>query len=132
MRDTEFNDPDREPFQGEEPEALSLDIWQRLSKLMLALLFVCVVIAILRLFVPEIERRNQLQQQAQAYEELRAEKAGRLAQLQKEYDLLRNDREYLEAIARDRLDLMKDGETIFRLERPGDASGAPPVLRKEQ
>ena len=29
--------------------------------------------------------------------------------------LLRTDKEYLEMIARDRLDLMRDGETIFRL-----------------
>ena len=29
--------------------------------------------------------------------------------------LLQTDKEYLEMIARDRLDLMKDGETIFRL-----------------
>ncbi len=120
MRDTEFNDPDREPFQEEGPEEPGLDIWQRLSKLVLAMLFVCVVIAVLRLFLPEIERRNHLQQQALYYEELRAKKASRLAQLQKEYDLLRNDREYLEAVARDRLDLMREGETIFRLERPND------------
>jgi len=130
MRDTEFYDPDREPFHEEEPEALGPDIWQRLSKLMIALLFLCVVIAVLRLFVPEIERRNQLERQALHYEGLRTEKAGRLAQLQKEYDLLRNDREYLEAVARDRLDLMRDGETIFRLERPGDASDALPAPRK--
>lgn len=130
MRDTEFYDPDREPFHEEEPEALGLDIWQRLSKLMLALLFLCVVTAVLRLFIPEIERRNQLEQQALHYEELRTGKAGRLAQLQKEYDLLRNDREYLEAVARDRLDLMRDGETIFRLERPSDASDALSAPRK--
>jgi cell division protein FtsB len=38
--------------------------------------------------------------------------------LQGELGLLRNDREYLETIARDRLNLMKPGETIFRVERP--------------
>ena len=46
----------------------------------------------------------------------------RLAQLRKlstereqEVRMLQNDPEYLEMIARDRLDLMKEGETIFRL-----------------
>lgn len=32
-----------------------------------------------------------------------------------EVHLLQTDREYLEMIARDRLDMMKEGETIFRL-----------------
>ena len=46
----------------------------------------------------------------------------RLAQLKKktaehdqEVKLLQTDPQYLEIIARDKLDLMKDGETIFRL-----------------
>jgi cell division protein FtsB len=30
--------------------------------------------------------------------------------------LLKTDSVYLETIARDRLDLMKDGETVFRIE----------------
>ncbi len=34
---------------------------------------------------------------------------------EQEVRLLQNDREYLEIIARDRLDMMKAGETIFRL-----------------
>jgi len=121
MRDTEFYDPDREPFQEEEHEYHGPDIWQRLSKVMMALIFLCVVGAALRLFIPEIERRNQLEKQAQRFEKLSAEKSVRVAQLQKEYDLLRNDREYLETIARDRLDLAKDGETIIRLDRSADA-----------
>ncbi len=117
MRDTEFYDPDRESFQVEEEEALGPDIWQRLSKVMMALIFLCVVAAALRLFIPEIERRNQLQQQAQHFEQLSAEKTARVAQLQKEYDLLKNDKEYLETVARDRLDLSREGETVFRIDR---------------
>jgi cell division protein FtsB len=34
----------------------------------------------------------------------------------REVNLLKTDSTYLETIARDRLDLMKEGETIFRLE----------------
>ena len=121
MRDTEFYDPDREPFQEEEIEVIAPDIWQRLSKVMMALIFLCVVAAALRLFIPEFERRNQLERQAQRLEKLSTEKTARVTQLQKEYDLLKNDRDYLETIARDRLDLMRDGETIFRLDRSKDA-----------
>ncbi len=127
MRDTEFYDPDREPFQEEEPEIVGPDIWQRLSKVVIALIFLSVVAAALRVFVPEIERRNQLDRQEQRFEKLRVEKAMRVAHLQKEYDLLKNDREYLEIIARDRLDLMRDGETIIRLDRSDQPSA---VLKK--
>ena len=51
-----------------------------------------------------------------------------VAELQKQYDLMKNDREYLETVARDRLDLMRDGETIIRLDRSGDA--APAALKQ--
>ena len=51
-----------------------------------------------------------------------AKQKSHLAELQKlakardqEVHLLQTDRDYLEIIARDRLDLMKEGETIFRL-----------------
>ena len=47
-----------------------------------------------------------------------SEKTAVLQKTQRELDLLRNDREYLETIARDRLNLMKPGETIFRIELP--------------
>ena len=39
-----------------------------------------------------------------------------LARQTREVSLLQTDPAYLETIARDRLDLMKDGETIFHLE----------------
>jgi cell division protein FtsB len=39
-----------------------------------------------------------------------------LAKQTREVNLLKTDVSYLETIARDRLDLMKEGETIFRLE----------------
>jgi cell division protein FtsB len=41
-----------------------------------------------------------------------------LARQTREVTLLKTDVSYLETIARDRLDLMKEGETIFRLETP--------------
>ena len=129
MRDTEFSDPDRESFQEEEPERVGPDVWQRLSKVVVALIFLCAVGAALRVFIPEIERRNQLARQEQRFEKVSAEKSARVAKLQKQYDLMKNDREYLETVARDRLDLMRDGETIIRLDRSGDAA-APAALKK--
>ena len=50
-----------------------------------------------------------------------------LARQTREVNLLKTDPVYLETIARDRLDLMKDGETVFRIE----SAAAQPDKRKE-
>ena len=47
-----------------------------------------------------------------------SEQQNLLARQTREVTLLKTDVSYLETIARDRLDLMKEGETIFRLETP--------------
>ncbi len=47
-----------------------------------------------------------------------------LARQTREVNLLKTDPTYLETIARDRLDLMKEGETIFRLEPPQNEADA--------
>ena len=39
-----------------------------------------------------------------------------LSKQTREVNLLKTDPAYLETIARDRLDLMKEGETVFRIE----------------
>ena len=52
-----------------------------------------------------------------------------LARLQREESLLRNDREYIATIARDRLDLMKEGENIYRLEAPKSGTPKPAARR---
>ena len=48
-------------------------------------------------------------------EELIAQQSLR-KQREREVYLLENDKEYIEIIARDKLDMMKEGETIFRLD----------------
>jgi cell division protein FtsB len=56
-------------------------------------------------------------------QELTAQQALR-KQREREVYLLENDKEYIETIARDKLDMMKDGETIFRLD---PSKGVPPA-----
>ena len=66
--------------------------------------------------MPELKRQRT--QQAQR-DELATEKA-RLEELLsrqvREVDLLKTDTTYIETVARNKLDLMKPGETIFRLD----------------
>jgi cell division protein FtsB len=91
-------------------------VWQRLNRVLLVLLVVAVWLAIVSLFVPPYKR---LKQSGVEIENLQAQvndQKGLLARQTREVNLLKTDATYLETIARDRLDLMKEGETIFRLE----------------
>jgi cell division protein FtsB len=66
-------------------------------------------------FYPEWTRLSGMRQDVAA-QKARLEELHKLAaEREQEVKLLQTDREYLEMIARDKLDLMKQGETIFRL-----------------
>jgi len=91
-------------------------VWQRLNRVLLVLLFVAIWLGIATLFVPPyktlLRSRNEIDNlQAQVNEQKHL-----IARQTREVNLLTTDREYLETIARDKLDLMKEGEVIFRLE----------------
>ena len=93
-------------------------IWPSLSKFLLILTAAALTIPIAYAFLPEMKKRKEA---AIRIEELKTQIEDarmKLARLQREEFLLRNDREYVSIIARDRLDLMKDGETIYRIEEP--------------
>ena len=47
---------------------------------------------------------------------LRDAKKEELSRKEQKSDLIKNDPEYLEVMARDRLQLQKDGEKVFRFE----------------
>jgi cell division protein DivIC len=79
-------------------------------------LVLAIWLVIVSLFVPPYKKLMQsraeideLQQQVNGQQSL-------LSRQNREINLLKTDATYLETIARDRLDLMKEGETIFRLE----------------
>lgn len=87
-----------------------------LANRLLILLIICGILALTVLtFYPEWKKlsrmRLTLQKDHQALSELQKSAARR----EHELYLLQHDKEYLELIARDRLDLMKPNETIFRL-----------------
>jgi cell division protein FtsB len=69
-------------------------------------------------FYPVWQRQQDMRAALSTLESEQAEKTALLEKSQREINLLRNDPEYLETIARDRLNLMKPGETIFRVEIP--------------
>jgi len=91
-------------------------VWHSLNRLLVALIAFTVITLIACAFVPEL--KNAREQAARA-EELRAaneKERSLLAQHTREVELLKTDPTYIETIARDRLDMMKDGETIYRID----------------
>jgi cell division protein FtsB len=93
-------------------------VWQRLNSILRVLLALAVVLVIVSLFLPLYKKRTQSQNEIDKLQNLVNEQKTLLARQTREVNLLKTDPVYLETIARDRLDLMKEGETVFRLEPP--------------
>ena len=91
-------------------------VWQRLNRVLRVLLFVGAWLVIISLFVPQYKKMNLGRAEIDNLQAQVNEQKTLLARQTREVSLLKTDATYLETIARDRLDLMKDGETIFRLE----------------
>ena len=71
---------------------------------------------IISLFVPPYQKLKIGHNEIDKLQEQRDQQQALLAKQTREVNLLKTDPVYLETIARDRLDLMKDGETVFRVE----------------
>jgi cell division protein FtsB len=98
-------------------------VWQRLNRIVRVLLFVAAWLVIMSLFVPPYKKRAQSQAEIDNLQAQVNDQKMLLAKQTREVTLLKTDVTYLETIARDRLDLMKEGETVFRLEAGQSAKG---------
>jgi cell division protein FtsB len=93
-------------------------IWQRLNSILRVLLLLALVLIIVSLFLPQSKKLAQSRAEIDKLQSQVSEEKLVLTRQTREVSLLKTDPTYLETIARDRLDLMKEGETIFRLEQP--------------
>jgi cell division protein FtsB len=91
-------------------------VWQRWNRVLLILLLLSVWLAIVSLFVPPYKKLQLGHEDIDKLQAQRDEQQALLSKQTREVNLLKTDPVYLETIARDRLDLMKEGETIFRIE----------------
>jgi cell division protein FtsB len=91
-------------------------VWQRLNSILRVLLVVAVVLV--SLFLPPYKKLTQSRTEIENLQSQVNDQKVLLARQTREVNLLKTDPTYLETMARDRLDLMKEGETIFRLEPP--------------
>jgi cell division protein FtsB len=95
-------------------------VWHRLNRVLKVLLFLAFWLVVISLFAPPYKKLNQSRGEIDNLHAQVNEEKTLLTQQTREVNLLKTDPAYLETIARDRLDLMKEGETIFRLE-PGQS-----------
>ncbi len=91
-------------------------VWQRWNRVLLTLLFLAAWLVIVSLFVPPYKKLKIGHDEIDKLQAQRDELQAMLSKQTREVSLLKTDPVYLETIARDRLDLMKDGETVFRIE----------------
>ena len=96
-------------------------VWQRLNRVLLILLFLAVWLGVVSLFVPPYKELTHGRAEIDNLQAQVNEQKGLLARQTREVNLLKTDSAYLETIARDKLDLMKEGEVIFRLEATQNA-----------
>ena len=91
-------------------------LWQRLNRVLRALLLIAIWLVIISLFVPPYKKLTVSRAEIDNLLAQVSDQKALLAKQTREINLLKTDPTYLETITRDRLDMMKEGETIFRLE----------------
>jgi cell division protein FtsB len=106
------------PSYGDFRERREATVWQRLNSVLRFLLAVAVVLVIVSLFLPPYKKLGQGRTEIENLQSQVNDQKLLLARQTREVNLLKTDPTYLETMARDKLDLMKDGETIFRIEPP--------------
>ena len=94
------------------------DFWHRINKVLTALVVLGVFLGIGVMFFPVWHKQQDMRARVATLTREKEEKTTQLASARRELDLLKNDPESVETIARDRLNMMKPGETIFRVETP--------------
>jgi cell division protein FtsB len=93
-------------------------VWQRMTRVVWVLLTLVAVLGGIILFLPQQRKLEESRAEVAALQAQVDEQNQLLGRHEREVHLLKNNPEYLAIIARDQLDRMKDGETIFRLEPP--------------
>lgn len=97
-------------------------VWNFLNRLVVVLLAFVLIAGIIGVFLPKFRQQKEMVARQEDLKRQIAEQNALLALHTRQEDWLK-DPDYVATLARDRLDLMKPGETIIRLE-PGPSSDA--------
>ena len=110
----------------DEDQAPPESFWQRLNRLLWVLLILRVVVVIISAFLPELQKQRTERAELDRLHRLVEEQKALHSKYTREVSWLQNDPEYLGIIARARLNMMKEGESILIVDPP-----KPPVVEPE-
>jgi cell division protein FtsB len=94
-------------------------VWSRLNRALCIFIALGVLIPMLYQSLPMVKEKAVLDGRIAAMESKLEQVRMLNTRRTREVNLIQNDPEYAGIIARDRLDLMREGETIFRMDRRG-------------
>jgi len=97
---------------------VNLGIWDKLSKLMVFLLFVAGLLAVFVWYLPLIQQNQRYRKQLLTLEAKHAEEERAGRQLRSAIDALQNDPKTVERLAREKLGWGKTNEMVVRFEAP--------------
>ncbi len=105
------------------------DFWRAVNRFLVLLIGIGAVVVIVLAFVPELRRIQEMRANLDGLQKELASQQLLLRQQQRQEKWLHDDPAYVEILARDRLGVMKEGETIFRLDEPVFVAGpaSPPA-----
>lgn len=98
------------------PAAERPGVLTRLVRFNRYLLLLLIIPAAVIGFWPPYKDLEHARQRLAELELVRDTHKDKAARLEKQLDLIKNDKDYLEVIARDRLHMQKDGEKVLRFE----------------
>ena len=90
-------------------------IWTALNRFVAILIVFAGVLPLGISFLPEFDKSRELELRIEDLKAAIDHQKLVLQRHQHEENLLKHDPEYVSLIARDRLDLMRDGETVYRI-----------------
>jgi cell division protein FtsB len=90
------------------------NLWVRLHSLGFVMFVAVLLGGVTLVFLPQLQRRHALQQELRRLDEKIAVEENRERRLQAEIDALKSDPVYVERVARQKLNLVRPNETIFR------------------
>ena len=105
------------PGHGDFRARREASVWQQLNRILRVLLCLAFALVLVSLFIPQHKRLTRIRGEIDALQAQANEQKLLFTQQTRKVNLLKTDPTYLETIARDRLDLMKNGEMVFRTEQ---------------
>jgi cell division protein FtsB len=95
---------------------LTENLWVRLQSLGFLVFVAALLGGVGLMFLPQLQKRHSLQQELMRLDQQIASEEAREKQLRAEIDALKTDPVYVERTARQKLNLVRPNESIFRFE----------------